>query len=178
MARALDNTIAEITIDPETKRVIRVEYQERGARFKCQRCAIFCCRLGPPKLSQKDIERLKLSRRNSNKFLYEHQLNLRSREDGSCVLLSRDSPDTLHKCSVYRFRPTLCRLYPFQFQKLNENRYALRLITCCNGLNTDDGVPINTSFVVRLVKSELSGLIDSDLVRRAFPTNRNFEMQT
>ena len=159
----MDNTIAEIIVDPKTKRVMRVNYQ-RKARFKCQRCAIFCCKLGPPKLSQKDIKRLKLSGRNVNRFLDENQLNLRSREDGSCVFLSLDSLGTLHKCSVYCFRPTLCRLYPFQFQKLNENRYALRLITCCNGLNTGDGVPINKSFVVRLVNSELSGLIDSDLV--------------
>jgi len=71
-------------------------------------------------------------------------------------------------CSVYSFRPTLCGLYPFQFQKLNENSYALRLITRCNGLNTDDGAAIDTNFVVRLAKSELFGLIDLDLVGSGF----------
>lgn len=160
----MDNTIAEITVDPKARRMIRIDYHEHEVTFKCQQCAVFCCKLGPPRLSQKDIERLKLARRNIDRFLDEHHLNLRTNEDGSCVFLSLDPLDALHKCSVYGFRPALCRLYPFQFQKLSENLYALTLITCCNGLNTCDGTPIDTKSAVRLVKSELFELIDSGLV--------------
>ena len=164
MGTGLSNALAEITVDPKARKVIRIDCHEHEASFRCQRCAVFCCKLGPPNLSQKDIKRLKLSGRSLNRFLDEHHMTLRSREDGSCVFLSLDSRNTKHRCDVHSLRPTLCRLYPFQFQKLNESKYELRLITCCNGLNTHDGVPVDTSFVSRLAKSELPMLIDSNLL--------------
>ncbi len=160
----MDNTIAEITVDPKARRVIRVDHIRHEIRFKCQRCAVFCCKLGPPRLSKKDVERLELARGNVDTFLDEQHLNLRTNEDGSCVLLSPDSLDALPRCSLYDSRPTLCRLYPFQFQRLSKNLYALRLITCCTGLNTGNGVPIDMKFIIGLARSELFGLIDSGMV--------------
>ena len=164
MGTGLNNVLAEITVDPKARKMTRIDYHEHEVSFRCQRCAIFCCKLGPPKLSKRDVERLKLSGQSLNRFLDENHMNLRTREDGSCVFLSPDSYNTKQKCDVYNFRPTMCRLYPFEFQKLSEEKYELRLITCCNGLNTDDGISIDTSFVRRLVKSELLRLIDSDLI--------------
>ena len=164
MGADLNNVLAEITVDPAVRRVNRIDCNKSDVSFRCQRCAIFCCKLGPPKLSKSDVERLKLSGRNLNRFLDEDLRVLGTREDGSCVFLHRNSRNKQYKCDVYSFRPTLCRLYPFQFQKLNEEKYELRLITCCRGLNVDDGVPIDPSFVRALVKSELEGLIDSNLL--------------
>jgi Fe-S-cluster containining protein len=160
----LNDALAEITVDPKARKVISIDCHEPEASFRCQQCAIFCCKLGPPKLSQKDIKKLELSELNLNMFLDEHHMTLRNREDGSCVFLSSDSRNTKHRCDIYDLRPTLCRLYPFHFQKLNEEKYELNLIMCCNGLNPDDGVPIDTSFIIGLVKSELPQLIDSDLI--------------
>jgi Fe-S-cluster containining protein len=160
----LNNVLAEITVDPKAMKVTRIDCHEHEVSFRCQRCAIFCCKLGPPKLSKRDVERLKLSGQSLSRFFDEDHMNLRIREDGSCVFLSPDSRNTKHTCGVYNLRPTLCRVYPFQFQKLNEEKYELRLITCCNGLNTDEGVPIDTSFVSGLVKSELPRLIDTNLL--------------
>lgn len=165
MGTGLDNVLAEITVDPKVGKMTRIDYYEHEVSFRCQRCAIFCCKLGPPELSKSDVERLKLSGKSLNRFLDEDHMSLRTREDGSCVFLSPDSRNTKHKCDVYNLRPTLCRLYPFQFQKLNEEKYELRLITCCNGLNVDDGVPVDTSFVGTLVKSEFPKLIESNLLR-------------
>jgi len=160
----LESSIAEITVDHESRRIMGINHHGGMIRFRCRRCAVFCCKLGSPVLSRKDVERLKLAGNDVARFLDEGRLNLRTAEDNSCILLSSDSPTALYKCSVYDSRPALCRLYPFRFQKLTENSYSLKLIPCCNGLSVSSGNVIDTKFVARVAKSLLFELINSGLI--------------
>jgi len=141
-----EEKIAELTLNPKTKKVEKLKLHQSNIRFKCQRCATFCCRLGGPGLSEKDIQRLKQARPNTSEFLDAYS-NLRNNEDGSCVLLKFDVKNNVYECSVYDFRPTLCRLYPFRFEKLSRSSYTLKLIPCCNGLNKEDGELVNENFI-------------------------------
>ena len=174
----MESSIAKITIDHKSRQITSINHHGGKIRFKCQRCAVFCCKLGSPSLSKTDVERLRLAVNDVERFLDEKHLNLFRRGDGSCIILSFDSQAPLHKCSVYDSRPALRRLYPFEFQKVTDNSYLLKLITCYNGLNAKGGTVIDTKFVAELVESLLFELVDSGLVICPLLGNRNFEMQT
>jgi len=156
-----DGKIAEITLEPETKQVIRVIFHGSQLRFRCQRCAVFCCKLGGPKLSTKDIERLRRACYKPDTFLDATPARLKNRRDGSCVFLFFNAEECFYQCSVYDFRPTFCRLYPFQFEKAGPQSYALKFIPCCNGLNTEDGEIVNKKFFAEVLQKILFDLIDS-----------------
>lgn len=138
--------IAEILLDIKDRRVQHITFYEKRLRFKCQRCAVFCCKLGGPKLSERDIQHLKQIRSNASEFLDIHG-RLRDKEDGSCIFLKFDVEREVHECSVYDYRPALCRIYPFHVEKSSPNSYTLKLIPCCNGLNTKDGELVNENFI-------------------------------
>jgi len=72
---------------------------------------------------------------------------LESKEDGSCVFLSFDAEKNIYECSIYEVKPALCRLYPFDFERINSNFFMLKLILCCKGLYKHDGELVNKSFV-------------------------------
>ena len=160
----MESSIAKITIDHESRQITSINHHGGKIRFRCQRCDVFCCKLGSPSLSKKDVERLKLAANDVECFLAEKHLNLFRRGDGSCIFLSFDSQAPLHKCSVYDSRPALCRLYPFEFQKVTENSYLPKLIICCNGINAKGGTVTDTKFVAEVVESLLFELVDSGLV--------------
>lgn len=156
--------IAEITIDPKTRRIRKTSYYPTHLAFKCQRCGVFCCKLGGPKLSKKDTAKLIRSGCSPSEFLDVDRRSLRSKADGSCIFLSIDESTQLCNCFVYSLRPLLCRLYPFQFEKSGRNSYCLRVIPCCNGLNTKDGESIDMNFVNKTASDILFELIETDLV--------------
>ncbi len=159
-----DGRIAEITIEPETKQVIKLNLHGRPLKFRCQRCAVFCCKLGGPKLSRSDIERLKQMGNNPDTFLDLKGSSLKSREDGSCLFLSFKAEEDLYQCSVYDYRPALCRLYPFHFEELGPQVYALKVIPCCNGLNTADGEIVNERFLIKFLRQILLELLESNVI--------------
>lgn len=140
--------IAEITIDTKSQQIQNITFYGKRLRFKCQRCAIFCCKLGGPKLSEKDVERLRQIRSNTLEFLNNNGY-LKSREDGSCIFLKFDAKNKVYECSIYNFRPNLCILYPFHVEVRDPNSYTLELIPCCNGLNTEDGELVNKNFITK-----------------------------
>jgi len=156
--------MAEITIEPITKQVIKVDFQLPLLRFKCQRCAVFCCKLGGPRLLPKDIERLKRAGVSPNRFLNAEQTSMESRKDGSCIFLSFNTQEDLYSCSIHDQRPTFCRLYPFQFEKSGLQSYSLSFIPCCNGLNNADGEAVDAKFFTKFLKEILYELIDSEAV--------------
>jgi len=160
----LEERIAEITIDLKTKRVGRIRHRESRLTFKCQRCGVFCCKLGGPTLSQMDTNRLDQAGYKITDFLDVGQNRIRSRTDGSCIFLSFDASTRLHNCSIYSIRPALCRLYPFSFERSRENSYTLKLIPCCNGLNTKDGESIDTDFIGEITSNILFELLDTGLI--------------
>jgi len=133
-------------------------------RFRCKRCAVFCCRLGGPKISSRDVERIKQGGYNPDIFLDAKQTSLKNKKDSSCIFLSFNDEEGLYECSVYDFRPTFCRLYPFQLEKSGPQSYALRFIPCCNGLNAKNGEVIDGKFFVKILQGIFFNLMDSDLL--------------
>ncbi len=158
-----DGKIAEITIQPETKH-INIVFHGNPLRFRCHRCAVFCCKLGGPKLSLQDIEHLIKAGNNPDTFLNDQQATLKNSKDGSCIFLSFNEEDGLYQCFVYNFRPTFCRLYPFQFEKSGPQSYRLKFIPCYNGLNTEDGEVVDKKFFVKFLQKILLDLIDFNVL--------------
>jgi Fe-S-cluster containining protein len=155
----LKEDTAKITVNPETKKILDIHLYERNLRFKCKRCAIFCCKLGGPSLTAKDIEQIGSIGYNTSKFVEpakRHDENspfmpsaVKSRKDGSCIFLKMDEKSKEYECSIYEVRPTLCRLYPFDFKKIDTNSFLLKFIPCCNGLNNVDGELVDESFIAK-----------------------------
>ncbi|MFQ5758514.1 MAG: YkgJ family cysteine cluster protein, partial [Candidatus Bathyarchaeia archaeon] len=150
--------IARILLDPETKQILDITIYEENLRFGCRRCATFCCRLGGPKLTKKDIERIVKAGYEVREFFVPFKGesecsptflgSLKSIEDSSCIFLRFNPEKGNYECSIYDFRPALCRLYPFDFYKTNSHSLVLRLIPCCMGLNNPDGELVNERFIV------------------------------
>ncbi len=73
--------------------------------------------------------------------------SLKNREDGSCIFLKFDVEQNRYECSIYDFRPVLCRLYPFDFDRVGSNIIVLKFIPCCRGLNKSDGNLVDERFI-------------------------------
>jgi Fe-S-cluster containining protein len=170
MVACMSDDIAEICWDPKTKQILRIVFFQRGLRFRCKRCAVYCCRLGGPEVTREDVERLRrlgynvkdfLNTTGQKKFKQQGVIRcaLKNKEDGSCVFLQFDKENNVYKCSVYEQRPTLCKLYPFDFQRIGANSVILKLIPCCNGLNQHDGDLVNKKFIERQLFKTILQLI-------------------
>ena len=154
--------IAELTFNPKAKRLKKLELLRKDLRFKCQRCAVFCCRLGGPTLNVKDRQRLRQAGTKDENVVKSVKDNVRiclkETENGSCVFLEYDDESKQHACSIYDLRPSLCRLYPFEFTLTGPNTGVLKIIPCCNGLNAADGELVDQKFVE---KNLLEPIMDS-----------------
>jgi len=155
----LKEDIAVITVNPETRQILDIHFYERNLRSKCKRCAIFCCKLGAPGLTKKDIKQMKSagydisefiepSKRRYGNFSFTPSM-VKSNKDGSCIFLKTDKKPNTYECLIYGIRPTLCRLYPFDFERINANAFLLKIIPCCKGLNNPDGELVNKSFIIK-----------------------------
>jgi len=142
----IDGDIAKVSLEPETRNVKQVTFCIKNLRFKCKRCATFCCKLGGPKLSVGDVERLKQAGYEETEFLDAVNGSLKNRSDGSCVFL-RLKERGVYECSVYDARPTLCRLYPFHFQEMSSSLFILKIMPC-RGISRSTGEPVNARFIV------------------------------
>ncbi len=154
----LNENIAEVTVEPKTKRVTKIVFHQKRLRFKCQRCAVFCCKLGGPKLTERDVDDIEQAGYRLKEFLEPVSTNefkglpimcgrLKSKEDGSCVFLSFDAEKNIYECSIHEVKPALCRLYPFDFETINSNFFMLKLIPCCKGLHKRDGELVDKNFI-------------------------------
>jgi len=177
----LSGNIAEAALNPKTKRITKMTFHQKHLQFRCKRCATFCCKLGGPKLTQRDIERIKqagypvedfLEPLSNKEFkgLSAMRGNLKNREDGSCVFLRFDAERGIHECSIYDVRPALCRLYPFDFEKVGPYSFVLKLIPCCRGLNNPRGELVNEEFVTNY----LLGAILDLMIECNMPVNKTF----
>ncbi|MGQ9460523.1 MAG: YkgJ family cysteine cluster protein [Candidatus Bathyarchaeaceae archaeon] len=165
----MNETLARITINPETKKIRNLSLHQK-LRFKCRRCAIFCCKLGGPWLTEKDIKRIKQAGYNAKDFLEPVSDNefkglptmrgsMKNREDGSCIFLKFDAKKNHYECLIYDFRPALCRLYPFDFERVSSDTITLKLIPCCRGLNNHDGESVDEEFItIHLVDALLEAI--------------------
>jgi Fe-S-cluster containining protein len=114
--------------------------------------------LGGPWLTVRDIERIKQAGYDVKDFL-EPTLKskfknlpimygcMKNKEDGSCIFLRFDAEKNCYECLIYDFRPALCRLYPFDFERISPNAVVLKLIPCCRGLNDPDGELVDEDFI-------------------------------
>jgi Fe-S-cluster containining protein len=149
-----DTKIAEISIEPKTGNIKHIELFNSNLRFKCERCATFCCKLGGPILSSKDVERLKKAGLSEPEFLETTSRCLRNTVSGSCKFLRFDPQKQLYECTIYPYRPTLCRLYPFDIRKTRSDRFALELLPC-KGINRQLGAVIDEHFIIDEVLGSL-----------------------
>ena len=164
----MGENIAEVILNPEAKRIVRMTFYHDDLRFRCRQCAVFCCRLGGPILTKSDMERAKLAGHGLEDFLeiiVDPKFkglpmmvgNLKNNRDGSCILLKSSLRRGVYKCPIYDSRPARCRLYPFDFERVSPNSFTLKLIPCCNGLNAEDGELVNENFIRKHV---LNALLD------------------
>jgi len=162
----LSETLARITINSEIKQIRDLSIYQKHLRFKCRRCATFCCRLGGPKLTSKDIERIREAGYDVKDFLkpiLDSEFkgiptmcgSLKNKEDGSCIFLKFDVKEDHYECSIYDFRPVLCRLYPFDFDRVGSNFIVLKVIPCCRGLNNPDGELVDEEFIANYLLDAL-----------------------
>jgi len=161
--------IATIFLDPETKQVSDITIHKENIRFKCRRRATFCCQLGGPELTEKDIQSIVRDDHKAKDFFVPFKGgsesspmflgSLKSLDDGSCIFLRFNSKRGNYRCSIYDFRPALCKLYPFDFYKINSQSIMLKLIPCCRGLNNPDGEFVNQRFIIDSLLDAIFALI-------------------
>lgn len=147
--------IARVLLNPETKQIVDIALYRKSLRFKCKRCAIFCCKLGGPKLTKEDARRIERLGYSQEEFINRVEGeadcsppflgSLKAKEDGSCIFLKSDN-----ECSIHNHRPTLCKLYPFELFRKDSERVVLRLIPCCMGLDSSDGELVDERFIAKL----------------------------
>lgn len=156
MYRELNEDIAKITINPEKRQIVDIQLLEENLRFKCKRCATFCCKLGGPSLTREDVERIESSGLDIDNFIervgkqYGRLVfvsTIKNMKDGSCIFLRKSEEKNIYECHIYNVRPFLCRLYPFETVKLSDGSFLLKFIPCCQGLNNKDGEPITKNFI-------------------------------
>jgi len=86
--------------------------------------------------------------------------SLKNREDGSCIFLKFDAEKNRYECFIYDFRPVLCRLYPFDFDRVGSNIIVLKFIPCCRGLNNPDGKLVDEKFIANHLLAPLLEAIE------------------
>jgi Fe-S-cluster containining protein len=167
----LSDVLARITLDSESGKVRDIFIHQRHLRFKCRRCASLCCRLGGPRLTRQDAERIRKAGYDAIDFL--DPLNnkpeglaftcgsLKSGKDGSCIFLKSRPDQKRYECSIYDFRPALCRLYPFDFERKGPNVILLKLIPCCRGLSDAGGVSVDEEFIAEHLLTPLLEALES-----------------
>ena len=154
----VEENIAKVVLNPETKRIVKMTFYKRDFRFKCKRCATFCCKLGGPNLFEKDIQRLKkagyavdnifeATAKGEGNSVLKMDRRLGKRDDGSCVFLRFNGKLKIFECSVYGVRPVLCRIYPFDFERVGSNSFMFKFIPCCMGLDSPDGELVDEKFI-------------------------------
>jgi len=154
----IEKNIAEVKLDPETAQLLDIRLFERSLRFKCKRCAIYCCKLGGPCLTKEDIEQIESVGHKTSEFVEDskrkygnHSLMtsaMKNRKDGSCIFLRTDEKRNAYECSIYEIRPILCRLFPFEIKRIDISSFLLKILPC-NGLNDADGELVNKRFIVK-----------------------------
>ena len=165
----INEEIARLSLNPKTTQISDVTLYKKDLRFKCVRCAVFCCKLGGPNLTKSDAQRIQSlgysgkgvvvpfvgGSDSSSEFLG----SLKSKRDGSCIFLKanpRTNEEKGYECSIYSHRPTLCRLYPFEFHKTDSQAIIVGLIPCCLGLNTPEGEIIDEKFITDILLDTVS----------------------
>jgi Fe-S-cluster containining protein len=165
----LKENIAEVELDPETGQLLNIRLLERSLRFKCKKCATFCCKLGGPFLTKEDVEKIESVGHKTNEFVEDSKRKygnhflmtsaMKNRKDGSCIFLRTDEKRNAYECSIYEIRPVLCRLFPFTIKRIDFGSFLLKILPC-NGLNDENGELVDKKFVLKhLLESNYEHLL-------------------
>ncbi len=150
----MDDILAIITLDRK-RRKNKIAVIQKQFKFKCLKCADLCCKLGGPELTAEDIERIEDAGYNTKDFFDPKTCNnnslktigsLKKKQDGSCIFLEYKDAVNYSPCIIYEFRPTLCRIYPFRIESLDDNKIAFKFIPCCKGLQNNEGRILDKEF--------------------------------
>jgi Fe-S-cluster containining protein len=165
----LNEEIAGIILNSDHKQIFDITVYEENLQFECRRCATFCCKLGGPNLTRKDVKRITQAGYKAREFVVPFKSesegpptflgSLKGKEDGSCIFLESSPEEGIYECSIHDFRPALCKLYPFDFYKINSQSIVLTLIPCCRGLNNPEGELVNEEFIVDSLLDAIFDLI-------------------
>jgi len=124
-----------------------------GISFDCQKgCAACCRRAEGVSLTTNDYQRIadRLGKSDFAKSidhpLFTHRLEVREKR---CTFLSENK-----SCSIYPFRPLLCRLYPFQVHIKWDGR-ILWCLEHCPGVDRSEPNTVNDEAFERLINDVL-----------------------
>ena len=81
--------------------------------FKCERCGSCCY---PPRLFSADITRIKKT--GYENFIYTDNLKkhyMKDKKNTKCIFLKKKGK--IYECSIYSYRPKICRQYPSELYK-------------------------------------------------------------
>jgi Fe-S-cluster containining protein len=152
----MNDTLAIFTLNKKNQKASDMLVTQKQFRFKCERCAALCCKLGGPELLEHDAKKIEATGYKRKDFLEQTKKTgfnliraigaLKTREDGSCIFLTQNSNKSHINCSIYEVRPVLCRIYPFMIESLDQKKMAIKFIPCCKGLNNPEGKILDEKF--------------------------------
>ncbi len=108
----------------------------KNIRFKCKKCAL-CCGDTEDRVRQilflkVEAERISLKTRKSVNLFAEkiegfepYVFRMKKTENGKCTFL-RDN-----LCIIYQIRPLICRFYPFELKKAEDNKHIFAYTDEC-----------------------------------------------
>jgi Fe-S-cluster containining protein len=84
---------------------LRVIKTFQNLRFNCKRCAALCCKLGPPRLSIKDLINI-IEHDHNNSIIKlsqakKHIWTLRTKPNGECIFLRKLRSTGEYMCTNY-----------------------------------------------------------------------------
>jgi Fe-S-cluster containining protein len=118
---------------------MELEFPE-DARFVCEKCGRCCgdtedtirhvllLKTEAEKISEQtslDIHKFAQEVYGFEPYIYEIKKN---EPEGKCLFLKNN------QCTIYDFRPIICRFYPFELKNLGNNRYLFLFTTKCKGI--------------------------------------------
>ncbi len=128
--------IARISVIDDSVKMLK------RARWKCINCGKLCCALGAPNLSRQDMARLEKAERMKkyfvpmkNKTAYNlTDFSLKAKKGGECIF--QKYRDKKSRCLIHKFRPALCEMFPFHFERKGATVFVHFLP--CEGIGKGD----------------------------------------
>ncbi|MEM3704498.1 MAG: YkgJ family cysteine cluster protein [Candidatus Bathyarchaeia archaeon] len=123
--------------------------------FKCKRCAICCgdtenrvrtilmLKTEAEKIAGKTRMRLESFAEKVQSF-EPYAYKMRKTADGKCVFLNKNL------CTIYPYRPLICRFYPFELNETSSGTYAFAYTKECPGIGK--GSALKREFFEKLFK--------------------------
>lgn len=124
-------------------------------RFKCINCALCCgdtenrtrtilmLKTEAEKIANKTRMRLE-SFAEKVKDFEPYAYKMRKTADGKCIFLNKN------QCTIYAYRPLICRFYPFELKETNSGAYLFACTKECPGIGK--GGTLKRSFFEKLFK--------------------------